>query len=162
MKNVLLVLLAVVGFQASAGSTDMHLQLDGIESYDEKAIRGPFEILAWSWGTSAPSGSPEKGESASGVQDLSLTKYIGSESPHIMKLISMRKTIKRVTLTITNSNKMIIILKDARFTHQSMGGSGGEDRLTENVTLSFSEIEFQTSFKVEGKDQLSSAVIQGQ
>lgn len=161
MKKGILILMALIGFQASAGSTEMHLQLDGIESYDEKAVRGPFEILAWSWGSSAPSGQPNDKEQ-SGVQDLSLTKYIGSESPHIMKLIALRKTIKRVTLTISNSSKMVIILKDARFTHQSMGGSGGEDRLTENVTLSFSEIEMQTSFKVDGKEQPSSAVVQGQ
>ncbi len=44
---------------------------------------------------------------------------------------------------------VVMTLKNVRISHISMGGSGGEERFTENITLMFEEIEYQTEVKAE-------------
>ena len=138
---------------ASQAAVDMFLLLDGIqgETQDDKYSKtGGIDVLAWSEGLSQP-GSTHLGGSASAsagkssVQDLSLTKYLDSSSPALRLLVANGRTIDTATLIVRKAggNQLEyfrIDLKNIIVSSVSSGGSGGEDRLTENVTLNFSEV----------------------
>ena len=86
------------------------------ESRDKvQGPKGDIDILAWSWGMSQSGSTHTGGGGGAGkanFQDLSFTKYIDSASAALL------------------------------VTSVSTGGSGGEDRLTENVTLNFGEVKY--------------------
>ena len=62
------------------------------------------------------------------------------------------KHIKEATLLVRKAggaigkpgeNEVIITMSDVMITSVSTGGSGGEDRFTENVTLNFAKVKFE-------------------
>ena len=76
------------------------------------------------------------------VQDISLTKYIDKASTDLMKFCTNGDHITEATLTVRKAGGdaleyIIIVMTDIIVSSVSTGGSGGEDRLTENVTLNF-------------------------
>ncbi len=138
-------LLAVPVFTLS-GAVDMFLKLEGIkgESLD-KARAGDIDVLAWSWGASN-SGTTHIGSGAgagkSSVQDISITKYIDRASPTLLLNTMNGKHINSGELVVRKAgDKPLVYLKiemeDILITSLSTGGSGGEDRLTEKVSLNF-------------------------
>jgi type VI secretion system secreted protein Hcp len=107
-----------------------------------------IDVLAWSWGMSN-SGSAHAGGGAgagkANVQDLSFTKYIDLSSPDLMLACLNGKHFPEATLTVRKAGEMPleylkIKLTEVLVTSVSTGGSGGEDRLTENVTLNFAKV----------------------
>jgi type VI secretion system secreted protein Hcp len=81
------------------------------------------------------------------VQDLSITKYVDKSSPVLMLMVANGKHIVDATLTVRKAGEnpikyIVIKMKEVMVTSLSTGGSGGEDRLTENITLNFGEVEF--------------------
>jgi type VI secretion system secreted protein Hcp len=136
---------------ASYAAVDMFLQLDGIQGEaQDKANAGQIDVLAWSEGLSQ-SGTTHMGSGGGAgkvsVQDLSLTKYIDSSSPALRQRVSSGQHIATATLLVRKAGEgqkdyFKIELKDIIVTSVSAGGSGGEDRLTENVTLNFAEIRW--------------------
>ena len=133
-------------------AVDMFLKLDGIkgESIDGKH-KDEIAVLAWSWGMSN-SGSAHLGAGAGSgkvnVQDLSLTKYIDVSTPDLMLSSCNGKHIAKAQLTVRKAGEtaleyMIIKFEDLLVASVSTGGSGGEDRLTENVTLNFSKVNVE-------------------
>lgn len=144
----------------SYAAVDMFLMLEGIpgESAD-KANIGNIDVLAWSEGLSQ-SGTTHMGAGAGAgkvsVQDLSLTKYLDSSSPLLRQYIASGRLIRTATLTVRTAgeNPRIVFkieLKDVLISSVSAGGSGGEDRLTENMSLNFAEIKW-TYKKLDGSD----------
>lgn len=120
---------------------DLFLMLGPIkgESYD-RDYRGEIDVLAWSWGSSHDS----QGMS---VQPLSVTKYVDSSSPLILALHHRQGAVDAV-LTVRKAGERSIVavrlsLGGVRVQSISMGGSGGEDRLTENVSLSFESLKME-------------------
>ena len=80
------------------------------------------------------------------VQDLSLTKYIDKASPDLMKSCCNGKHFDKATLIVRKAGEkpleyITITMTDVMVTAVSTGGSGGEDRLTENVTLNFTKVK---------------------
>jgi type VI secretion system secreted protein Hcp len=131
-------------------AVDMFLKLDGIdgESRDKKRS-GQIDILAWSWGMSQ-SGTTHTGSGAGAgkvsVQDISLTKWIDKASPILIQYCAKGTHIKDGELVVRKAGDnpleyMTIKMTDIMITSVSTGGSGGEDRLTENVSLNFAEFE---------------------
>lgn len=134
---------------------DMFLNLgDDIkgESKDGDAKhKGTIDILAWSWGMSN-SGSTHMG-SGSGAgkanfQDISVTKYIDKASCPIMFACASGQHIEKATLTVrkaggTPVEYFVITLTNVLVSSYSTGGSGGEDRLTENVSLNFGQVAIE-------------------
>jgi type VI secretion system secreted protein Hcp len=127
-------------------AVDMFLKLDGIkgESQDDTHA-DEIDVLAWSWGCSQ-SGSTHMGKGGgagkANFQDLSITKYVDKSSPNLLMAVAKGKHIKTATLTIRKAGDtpleyLIYDLEDIIVSSVSTGGSGGEDRLTENVTLNF-------------------------
>lgn len=122
----------------------------GGESADSSHA-GEIDVLAWSWGVSQ-SGSAHYGAGGgtgkASVQDLSLTKWVDKASPELVKRCCNGKHIPEAVLTIRKAGEkpleyLIIKMKDVLIASVSTGGSGGEDRLTEQVSLNFAEIEVQ-------------------
>ena len=127
-------------------AVDIFLKLEGIkgESQDHK-FKEEIDILAWSWGATQ-SGTTHTGTgSGSGkvsVQDLSITKYIDKSSPTLFQHCCNGKHISKGSLIVRKAGEkpleyLTIDLQDIIVTHISMGGSGSEDRLTENISLNF-------------------------
>lgn len=141
-------------------AVDMFLKIGKIlgEARDAKynGKDGWMDILAWSWGVSN-SGSTHMGSgSGSGkasFQDISVTKYIDKATPDLMRSATKGTHHDDATLIVRKAGDkpldyLTITMEDVMITAYSTGGSGGEDRLTENVTINF---DF---FKIKYTEQL--------
>lgn len=128
---------------------DMFLKLEGIEGEAQDAVhKNEIELLAWSWGMSQ-SGTTHTGTGGGSgkvaVQDINITKYTDRATSVLMNFCCNGKHISKGTLTIRKAagdepiEYLVIDMQEIIVTNISMGGSGGEDRLTENVSLNFME-----------------------
>jgi len=114
----------------------------------DKIHNGEIDVLAWSWGLSQSASTHQGGGAGTGkvnVQDLSFTKYIDKSSTGLMLFCCNGKHIPDATLTVRKSGEMpfeylTVKLEDVLVSAVSTGGSGGESRLTENVTLNFARV----------------------
>ena len=121
----------------------------------DKTHKEEIDVLAWSWGVSN-SGSAHVGGGAgagkANVQDLSFTKYIDKSSPDLLLASCIGKHYDTSTLVVRKAGTtpleyLTITMTECLIASVSTGGSGGEDRLTENVTLNFAKV------KVDYKEQ---------
>ncbi|MBP7148212.1 MAG: type VI secretion system tube protein Hcp [Acidobacteria bacterium] len=131
-------------------AVDMFIKLGDIkgESKDDKH-KEEIDVLAWSWGVSQSGSMHMGGGGGSGkanVNDLSFTKYIDKASPNLLKFCCSGKHFPSATLTVRKAGDkpleyVKIIMEEVLVTSVSTGGSSGEDRLTENVTLNFGKVK---------------------
>ena len=147
-------------------SADMFIKIKGIqgESVDD-VHTDEIDVLAWSWGMSQ-SGTTHMGTGGGAgkvsVQDLSFTKYVDKSSPNLMKACCNGKHIEECTLVVRKAGEtpleyLIIGMKNALVASVSTGGSGGEDKLTENITLNFAE--FETVYTPQAADGSGGAAV---
>lgn len=141
-------------------AVDMFLKCTDLpgESVDS-VYKGSIDVLAWSWGMSQ-SGTTHAGPGAGAgkvnVQDLSLTKWVDKASPKLQLFCCNGKHIKEALLVVRKAGEhpleyIKITMSDIIISSVSTGGSGGEDRLTENVALNFATVKFEyTPQKVDG------------
>ena len=135
---------------------DMHLKLEGGsvkfagESKHAKH-KDEIQVLAWSWGMSQ-SGSfghgTGGGAGKASVQDISITKYIDKSTTSFIKALVTGDHMDTVTLSVSKAggkqeDYLTIKLTSAMVTSYSTGGSGGEDMLTENVSISFAKFDVE-------------------
>jgi type VI secretion system secreted protein Hcp len=144
-------------------AVDMFIKIGDIkgESVDG-AHKGEIDVLAWSWGVSNSGSAHVGGGAGAGkcnVQDLSFTKYIDKSSPTLLLTSCNGKHFPEATLTVRKAGEkpleyLKIKLTDILVTSVSTGGSGGEDRLTENVTLNFAkvQVDYQPQSKTGGPE----------
>lgn len=144
-------------------AVDMFIKFDGIdgESVDAKHAKA-IDVLAWSWGMSQSGTTHQSTGGGAGkvnVQDLSLTKYIDKSSTVLMTHCATGKHIPKAVLTVRKAGDkpleyLVITLKDLLISSVQTGGSGGEDRLTENVTINFGayEVAYQQQAKTGGAE----------
>ncbi|MCR5864936.1 MAG: Hcp family type VI secretion system effector [Aquincola tertiaricarbonis] len=133
-------------------AVDMFIQIGDIkgESTDAKH-KEKIDVLAWSWGMSNSGTTHMGGGGGSGkaaVQDLSFTKYIDSSSNALLKSCCEGTHHDKATLIVrkaggTPLEYVVLELEEVLVTSVSTGGSGGEDRLTENVSLNFAKFSFK-------------------
>ena len=112
--------------------------------------KGDIDVLAWSWGMSQSGNTHTGGGGGAGkahFQDLSFTKFVDSASNALMVALAKGSHIPEVKLLVRKAGEgqkryIEIVMKEVLVTSVSTGGSGGEDRLTENVTLNFAEVKY--------------------
>jgi type VI secretion system secreted protein Hcp len=133
-------------------AVDMFLDIKGEikgESQDDKH-KDTIDVLAWSWGLSQ-SGSFHAGSGGgsgkANFQDISLTKWVDVSSPTLMLYCANGDHFDEAKLIVRKAGKqpleyIVITMKKVLVTSVSTGGSGGEDRLTENVTFNFAEMYY--------------------
>ncbi|MEX0322018.1 MAG: Hcp family type VI secretion system effector [Puniceicoccaceae bacterium] len=109
---------------------------------------GEIDVLAWSWGLSNSGTFHSGGGGGAGkanFQDISVTKWLDKASPKLMEACATGATLPAATLVLRKAGGepleyLVIRMEKVLVTSVSTGGSGGEDRLTENVTLNFAQI----------------------
>ena len=141
-------------------AVDMFIKIKGIdgESRDDKHKK-EIDVLAWSWGLSQ-SGSAHMGGGAGAgkvnVQDLSFTKYTDSATHALVLACCNGEHIEDAVFVVRKAGKepleyIKLTLNEVIVSSISTGGSGGEDRLTENITLNFAKFKLEyTPQKADG------------
>jgi type VI secretion system secreted protein Hcp len=117
----------------------------------DKTHTGEIDVLAWSWGLSN-SGSAQVGGGAGAgkvnVQDLSFTKYIDKSSCSLQLACCKGTHYDKALLTVRKAGGqpleyLKITLSEVMVSAISTGGSGSEDRFTENVILNFAKVKVE-------------------
>lgn len=133
-------------------AVDMFLVIEGeISGETQDSVYGPkkgMDILAWSWGMSQSGSFHTGGGGGAGkasFQDISVTKWVDKASPVLMLYCANGDHFESAKLVVRKAGKtpleyIIIDMKQVLITSVSTGGSGGEDRLTENISLNFAEV----------------------
>lgn len=129
-------------------AVDMFMKIEGVKGEtQDQAHKDEIDVLAWSWGMSQ-SGTTHMGPGGGGkvsVQDISFTKFVDLSSTDLMVACCDGKRFDKVTLTVRKAGEnpleyLTIKMEKVIITSISTGGSGGEERLTENVTLNFAKV----------------------
>ena len=116
------------------------------ESQDDKH-KNWIDILSWDWGMTQSGTTHIGGGGGTGkvsVQDLVITKWIDKASPVLMLACCKGEHFAKATLTVRKAGEksleyLIIDMEKILVSSISTGGSAGEDRLTEHVTLNFAK-----------------------
>ena len=131
-------------------AVDMFLKLEGISGESKDSThKGEVDVLAWSWGMSNSGTAHAGGGSGAGkvnVQDLSFTKWVDLATAPLMLAAANGTHISKATLVVRKAGEtpleyLTIVMTEVLVSSVSTGGSGGEDRLTENVSLNFAKVE---------------------
>jgi type VI secretion system secreted protein Hcp len=130
-------------------AVDILLKIEGVEG--ESVIQGhesEIDVLGWSWGMSQ-AGTMHHGMGGGtgkvDVQDISLTKYIDKSTPNLMRACCNGEHFAQAVLLVRKAGKdpldyFKVTMSPVLVTSVSTGGSGGEERLTENVSLNFAKM----------------------
>jgi type VI secretion system secreted protein Hcp len=135
-------------------AVDMFFEIAPLEGETQDKVykaKKAIDVLAWSWGMSNSGSTHEGSGGGSGkvnVQDISFTKYVDKASAPLMLACASGSHYKQAILTVrkaggTPLEYIKITLNEIIVSAVSTGGSGGEDRLTENVTLNFAKVKFE-------------------
>jgi len=135
-------------------AVDMFMKFEGDKFKGEsrdKAHLAEIDVLAWSWGMSNSGTAHTGGGAGAGkanVQDLSLTKYVDASSAALQLACLTGEHIPTANLVVRKAGTtpleyIKITLTECLITAVTTGGSGGEDRLTENVTVNFAKVKFE-------------------
>jgi type VI secretion system secreted protein Hcp len=131
-------------------AVDMFLKMSNNIKGESKdsAHKEEIDILAWSWGVSN-SGTLHTGSGGgsgkANFQDISFTKWVDNASTGLLTACAKGTHLDSAILVVRKAGDkpleyIIIKLEKVMVTAVSTGGSGGEDRLTENVTLNFAKV----------------------
>jgi type VI secretion system secreted protein Hcp len=140
-------------------AVDMFIKIGDIEGESTDSAHGKeIDVLSWSWGMSQSGTTHTGGGGGAGkvsVQDLSITKYVDAATHALMKACCDGSHYEEAKLTVRKAGKTAleyikITMKEVIVTSVSTGGSGSDDRLTENVTLNFAE--FKTEYTPQKPD----------
>lgn len=130
-------------------AVDMFMKIKDIKGEaQDKGHKHEIDVLAWSWGASQSGTTHVGGGGGSGkvsVGDLSFTKYIDNATADLFLACCTGKHLDEALLTVRKAGEnpveyIKIKMTEVIISSISTGGSGGEDRLTENVTLNFAKV----------------------
>ena len=133
-------------------SFDMFLKLDAIngESVDN-THKNEVDVLSWAWGLTQSGSAHVAGGAGSGkvnVHDVTVTKYVDSASPVLVKFCCNGAPIKSAVLTIRKAGGKPLeyyklTLTNVLVSSITPGGAGGQDRLTETISLNFGQFKLE-------------------
>ena len=133
-------------------AVDHFLKIEPIkgESQDHKH-KNEIDILSWSWSAQqSGKGSYGAGGGAGKVSvgDLHFTHYVDKASPDLFFACCNGKHFQKAVLTCRKAGEhpveyLKINMEQVLVTSVNFGGSQGDDRTMENVTLNFAKIKFE-------------------
>ncbi len=133
-------------------AVDMFIKIGDIkgEARDD-THRDEIDVLSWSWGLNQSGTMHISGGGGAGkvnVQDLSFTKYVDKSSTNLMLACCNGKHYPEALLTVRKAGEnpveyIKVMMTDVLITGVSTGGSGGEDQITENVSLNFAKVKVE-------------------
>ena len=149
-------------------AVDMFMEIDTIKGESKDSVfksKNAMDVLAWSWGLSNSGNAHMGGGAGAGkvnVQDLSFTKYMDKASPILMQAVCNGKHFTKATLSIRKAGEKPLVyyaitMNDVLLTSLSTGGSGGEDRFTENLSMNFAK--FNVDYFPQKQDGSLDAVV---
>ena len=147
-------------------AVDMFLELDGIKGEAaDKGHKETIDILAWSWGlsnTGTFQAGTGGGAGKANFQDFSVTKYVDKSSADLMYACASGKPVATGKIYVRKAGENPLEYLVYEFTNilissVSTGGSSGDERLTENVSLNFATVksEYWTQGAKGAKDKNS-------
>jgi type VI secretion system secreted protein Hcp len=130
-------------------AVDILLKIDGVEG--ESMIsghEGEIDVKSWNWGMSQAGTMHSGGGAGAGkvnIQDISFTKYIDKSSPNLMRACCNGEHFGKAELLVRKAGKepldyYKVTMSPVLVTSVTTGGSGGEDRLEENISLNFAKM----------------------
>lgn len=131
-------------------AVDMFLKLGDIKGESkDKTHKGEIDVLSWSWGASNSGSFHLGGGGGAGkvnVQDLTFTKYIDLATTDVFLATCSGKHFPEATLVVRKAGDtpleyLTVTMQDVLITSYQTGGSGGEDRLLETVSLNFAKVK---------------------
>lgn len=131
-------------------AVDIFLKIEGVKG--ESMIQdheGEIDVLAWSWGLTQTGTMHHGGGAGAGkvdIQDISFTKYVDKASPNLIRACCNGEHFAEAVLLVRKAGKdpldyFKVTMSPVLITSVSTGGSGGEEKLTENVSLNFAKME---------------------
>jgi type VI secretion system secreted protein Hcp len=138
---------------------DMFIKIGSLKGESEdKEYSGWIDVLAWSLG-GAQSGTASTGGGMGGgkvaMQDFSFTKYTDIVSPKLWGKMCTGEHYDVVEFKARKAGGKPFTYLEIKMEHVivtgvSTGGSGGEDRTTENVTLNFKKYKIKYNQQSKG------------
>lgn len=133
-------------------AVDMFMEISTITGETKDSVfktKNAMDVLAWSWGMSNSGNAHMGGGMGAGkvsVQDISFTKYMDKASTILMMAVCTGTHFTEAKLSIRKAGDKpmiyyVVTMNEVLITSLSTGGSGGEDRFTENLTLNFSKFK---------------------
>lgn len=131
-------------------AVDILLKIEGVDG--ESMIQdheGEIDVLAWSWGLTQTGTMHYGGGAGAGkvnVQDVSFTKFVDKASPNLIRACCNGEHFSKAVLVVRKAGKdpldyFKVTMSPVLVTSVATGGSGGEERVTENVSLNFAKME---------------------
>jgi type VI secretion system secreted protein Hcp len=144
-----IIILLMVG-AANAG-VDNFLKIEGVNGESQrKGYEGQIDVLSWSIGGSQ-SGTTHSGTGGGAgkvnLQDFTFIHYVDKASPALFKALVSGEHFTRVKLTVRQAGEhrytpIKIVMASVIVTSLNTGGSAGDEKLTETVTLNFQQISY--------------------
>jgi len=135
-------------------ASDFFLKIGDLkaESQDDK-FKEWIDVLAWSWGASQPGDMHGGGGGGAGkvnVQDFSFTKKMDISSTKTLLALCNGKHFGKVEFKARKAGEKPFIYLEYTFdeailTSYSTGGSGGEETITENISIQFRAFKMKYS-----------------
>jgi type VI secretion system secreted protein Hcp len=148
------------------------LYIEGIGDSESRKSghEGEMEILSWSWGMSQMGTMHDArggGAGKANIQDLSIGKYADAVSPNLANACVAGKQLDHAILTLRKATGdkpleyMVIKMHDVIITSVQIGGSGGDERIIENISLNFARYTYSYQPQDEKGNKLGGAVTTG-
>jgi type VI secretion system secreted protein Hcp len=132
-------------------ANDYFLKLDGItgESSDSKH-KGEIDVLSFSFGESQSGSHAAGGGAGAGkvqMSDFSFMARTSKASPQLFLHCAQGKHLKEAILTVRKAGKgkqeyLKVKLADVLISSYQIGGSEGDDRPTDSISLNFAKLSF--------------------
>jgi len=133
-------------------ATDTFIKIGDVkgESTDDKH-KDQIDVLSWSWGATQSGYAHLGGGAGAGkvnIQDLNFTHYVDKSTPVLLQALADGTHYKDATLVVRKAGGkeaieyIVINLEEVFITSIQTGGHGGEDKLTETVSLNFGLVKF--------------------
>jgi type VI secretion system secreted protein Hcp len=139
-------------------AVDYFLKMDPVkgESKDNKH-KDTIDILSWTWGASNSGKAAHGGGAGAGkvnMQDVHITKHVDKASPDLMLACCNGQHFDNAMIICRKAGKealefLKIKMQEVFVTSVQVGGSHGDDRPTENVTLNFAKIQWEYTEQTE-------------